>query len=112
MKSTQTVHVSQDRLDQIEYILTQSTNGIHLLFDKDTLRDTLQEPAPEAAKEYFSPDNLNKVQNILTEIIQQPTIAKKKHYLSTLDDDTYELFVRTYFNIVENTVLTSNPNQH
>ena len=110
MKSIQAVHVSQERLDQIEYLLTQSTKGIHLLFDRDTLVSTLQEPVKSG--DYFNFDNLNKVQNILTEMIQQPTIAEKRHYLSTLEDDAYELFVRTYFNIVENTVLTSSQNHH
>ena len=110
MKPMQTIHVSQERLDQIEHLLTQSTKGVHLLFDRDTLVNTLQEPIN--SRDYFNFDNLNKVQNILTEMIQQPTIAEKKHYLSTLEDDAYELFVRTYFNIVENTVLTSSQNHH
>ena len=110
MKPMQTIHVSQERLDQIEYLLTQSTKGVHLLFDRDTLVNTLQESIN--SRDYFNFDNLNKVQNILTEMIQQPTIAEKRHYLSTLKDDDYELFVRTYFNIVENTVLTSSQNHH
>lgn len=110
MKSAQTIKVSQERLDQIEYLLMQSTRGIHLLFDRDVLVNTLQEPVE--AKDYFSLENLNKVQDILTEMIKQPTIAEKKHYLSTLDEDVYALFIRTYFNIVENTVLTSRENHH
>ena len=112
MKSTQTqtIHVPKERLEQIEYILSQSTKGVHLLFDRDTLINTLQEPV--ASKDYFNCDNLNKVQNILIEIIKQPTIAEKRKYLATLEDDVYELFLRTYFNIVENTVLTSTPNHH
>lgn len=80
------------------------------MFDRDALISTLQEPVE--AREYFNLDNLNKVQDILTEMIQQPTIAEKRHYLSTLEDDAYALFVRTYFNIVENTVLTSSQNHH
>ena len=110
MKSTPAQTIPQERLDQIEYLLTQSTKGVHLLFDRDTLINTLQEPIE--ARDYFSFDNLNKVQTILAEMIQQPTIAEKRHYLSTLEDDAYELFVRTYFNIVENTVLTSTQNHH
>ena len=109
MKSA-TIEVSQERLEQIEYLLQSSTKGIHPLFDRDTLVNILQEPID--TMDYFNLDNLNRVQDILTEMIRQPTIAEKRHYLSTLEDDAYALFVRTYFNIVENTVLTSSQNHH
>ena len=102
--------VSRERLDQIEYLLYQSTNGIHLLFEKDSLRETLKIPVD--AKKYFTFDNLNRVQDILAEMIKQPTIEDKISYLSSLEGDAYELLVRTYFNIVENTVLERNPNRH
>ncbi len=101
---------TQDSLDQIEFLLSASTRGIHLLFDKDHLRETLQSPID--AQEYFTFENLNRVQDILTEMIQLPTFSEKIKYLQSLDPNHYELLIRTYFNIVENTVLESHPHQH
>ena len=79
MKSTPVQTISQERLDQIEYLLTQSTKGVHLLFDRDTLINTLQEPIE--ARDYFSFDNLNKVQTILTEMIPTTHYCRKKTLL-------------------------------
>ena len=102
--------ISQERLEEIEYLLVQSTKGIHLLFDRDTLRSKLQHSTNVVQS--LTQENLQIVQNILTEMIQQPTLEKKKYYLSTLAEDSYDLFVRTYFNIVENTVLEATSCPH
>lgn len=95
--------IPPERFEEIECILVQSTKGIHLLFDKDTLRSKLQDA--KKVEHYLTKENIQKVQGIIIEMIQQPTLEKKKYYLSTLEEDSYDLFVRTYFNIVENTVL-------
>ena len=103
-------YLSPERLKEIEYLLIQSTKGIHLLFDKDTLRNKLQDPM--RTDQYLTRENIQKVQGILTEMIQQPTLEKKKYYLSTLEEEAYDLFIRTYFNIVENTVLEATSCPH
>lgn len=99
-----------ERLEEIEYLVIQSTKGIHLLFDKDTLRTKLQDPM--RSDQDLTRENIQKVQGILMEMIQQPTLERKKYYLSTLEEDSYDLFIRTYFNIVENTVLEATSYPH
>jgi hypothetical protein len=81
-----------------------------LLFERQELLETLDLPVD--VQQYFTFENLNKVQDILTEMIQQPTIQSKRAYLASLDKSHYELLIRTYFNIVENTVLETNPHHH
>lgn len=104
------MNISPEKLEQIEYLLSQSTQGIHLLFDNASIAKILKNPTENL--DFFTVDNIKKVQGILTEFIERKTLTEKQDYLKRLDKTTYELLVRTYFNIVDNAVLESTPNKH
>ncbi len=104
------IYINQDQLKQLEALLTQSTNGIHLLFDRKTLTDILQHPTE--AMEFFTIENINRVQNILGEFLKRQKFDDKRQYLFSLDKESYELLVRSYFNIVENTILETTKLRH
>jgi hypothetical protein len=94
------IYVSPDQLEQVEYLIQQSSQGNHLLFDRATL------------KRVFSPDSRSKrplaeseayaVEHHLERIIVQPSLGEMRAYVETLDPETLDQVVRTYFNIVEN----------
>jgi hypothetical protein len=95
------VYLEKDQLAQAEYLFAQSANGLHLLFDNDTIKRVMSRPAD---KDHFSFENSQKVQKILSEFISKPGLKEKKAFLQTLDLENHDLLVRAYFNIVENSI--------
>lgn len=104
------MNISPDNLEQIEYLLSQSTKGIHLLFDNDSIARILSNPTENL--DFFNVDNIKKVQNILKQFIERKTFIEKQSFLRNLDALTYELLVRTYFNIVDNAILEATERKH
>lgn len=100
----------EHNLEQIEYLLYQSTQGIHFIFDKDELIKVLGQKNFE--KRLKDQSNVEKIQNLLTKFIEKPSIQEKKTFLETLDNETYELLVRAYFQLVENTILANSNIRH
>ena len=102
--------ISDSHLDQIEHLLAQSMNGIHLLFDNETIARILKTPTEE--KELFQLSNLDKIQELFTDFVQKESFFEKQEYLQSLDQTSFELLLRTYFHIVDNSLFTSDSNRH
>lgn len=99
------MHISESHLDQIEHLLAQSMNGIHLLFDNRTIARILKTPTEEL--DLFHNRNLDKIQDLFTEFLQRATFQEKLIYLANLDSESFEMLLRTYFHIVDNSVAAS-----
>ena len=97
-------------LDQIEYLLFQSTQGIHFMFDNADIVKVLSRPTDETDCLSFS--NMEKVQELLTKFIEKPSMVDKRRFLETLDKETFELLIRAYFQLVENTILANTKIRH
>lgn len=104
------VGINDSHLDQIEHLLAQSMNGIHLLFENETIRQILKKPTEEM--ELFHQRNLNRIQELFTELIHRDSLIDKQIYLQSLDPESYELLLRTYFHIVDNSVLQAGSEPH
>ena len=104
------IYINQEQLKQLESLLSQSTMGIHLLFDRPRIASILKNPTE--AQEFFSFENLSKVQTVLGEFLQKVSFEEKQRYLTDLDEQSYEILVRSYFNIVENTILEATKLKH
>lgn len=102
--------MEEQNLDQIEKLLTQSVNGHHYLFETCEIAQILSTPTEEI--DFFSFENMDRVQNLFSELINRLTFAEKKMFLSTLDKESYEILVRAYFHILENTILASTKVKH
>ncbi len=96
------LRISDSHLDQIEHLLAQSMNGIHLLFDNETIARILRVPTEE--KELFHLRNLDKIQDLFSQFVQKPTLFEKQAFLHSLDAASFELLLRTYFHIVDNSL--------
>ena len=103
-ESVKNLKISDSHLDQIEHLLVQSMNGIHLLFDNVTIAQVLKTPTEHI--DLFQIKNLDKIQDLFTEFIRRETLADKQLFLSTLDKESFEMLLRTYFHIVDNSVMT------
>lgn len=103
--------IQNKQLKEIEYLFNQSTKGFHLLFD-DNKKLTSILKTPTAEKHFFSSDNIKKIQSVFTGLIAKKSFQDKKNYLSQLNEENFEILVRTYFHIVDNTILTTNKVVH
>lgn len=104
------MQISETHLDHIEHLLAQSMNGIHLLFDHVSIAKVLRTPTEEA--ELFKLDNLEKIQNLFSELVERDSFADKRDFIESLDTDSYELLLRTYFHIVDNSMYAASTMRH
>lgn len=97
-------------LDQIEYLLYQSTQGVHFMFENSEIAKVLREPVDET--EFFTTSNMEKVKGLLTDLLDRPSMIEKKSFLERLSSEDYELMIRAYFHLVENTILANSNLRH
>lgn len=100
------INVSQKQLSQVEYLIQQSIQGHHVLFDHETIKEILNKSA------HLTVALETQVENIIEELIMKPTLTEKKAFLNALSRDVFEKVVCTYFNIVENNLFESTQVKH
>ena len=94
----------------MEALLSQSAKGIHVLFETKSLVQVLNQSHDE--KDFYDFEKMKKVQDVMTELIAKKTYLDKVSYLKGLDQASYNMLVRAYFHIVENTVRASSDLSH
>ncbi len=104
------LEIKQNELNEIELLLNQSVKGYHFLFDHKKVAQILKTPTEEI--DFFSKENLQRVQTLMTDLLSKKSFHQKQTYLSSLDHQNFELLVRTYFHIVDSTVLASLKTTH
>lgn len=92
----------EQNMHEIEYLLAQSTRGLHLLFDKTHIKRALQEPTN--GNQDFDKEDRSKVQNLFSDFIEKSSFAEKEEFLMQLPDEDREILIKAYFHIVENTI--------
>jgi hypothetical protein len=103
----------EKKIQKLESLLQQSALGHHLLFDHEAIRMALAgDSKTEAPKAELNSGNLAKVQKILNDLIEKPTLLAQQCFIRDLDQESYQLLIRTYFNIVENTVRAQTAYKH
>lgn len=104
------LRISASHLDQIEHLLVQSLNGIHLLFDNETIARILKTPTEE--DKLFHQQNLAKIQDLFTRFVKNDSLQSKREFLASLDPEAFELLLRTYFHIVDSSLSSAEYNRH
>lgn len=99
------IYVNQKQLDQVEYLIEQSTRGHHILFDIESIRCAFR-TVRSAVKSKKTAKAVSPEKHI-ENLILQPTLISKRAYLESLSRETYDRVVRTYFSIVENNIFES-----
>lgn len=95
----------EGNLQQIEYLLAQSTKGLHLIFDKQKIRSAYTQPKNGILD--FDKEDRDKIQNLFSGLIQSTSMNDKEGYLSQLSEEDQEILIKAYFHIVENTIKNS-----
>ena len=75
------VRIDDAQAEEIKYIISQSMNGLHVLFDNDTIKRYLH--GSENEDEVFDENKSRQTEKLI------------------------ERFIKTYFSIVENNILNS-----
>ena len=91
------IYVSEEQLQQVEYLLEQSRQGHHVLFSVNTVREAFRDETDSIAEE-----DAYEVEHHIERLIELDSIEKKQTYLKKVDSQTQHQIIRTYFNIVEN----------
>ncbi len=97
------------QLDQIEYLIQQSTQGLHFIFDHSDVASVLkldQVGAPLDIK------LMDKVQGLLTGLLGKPTMTEKRSFIERLPRTDYELLLKAYFQLVDKTILANSALRH
>ena len=103
--------IEKKHLKDIEFIFNQSVKGLHFLFDDNKkLIPILKKPIHE--KIFFESKNMQKIQDIFTGLISKKSLKEKRIYLNNLSDENFEILVRTYFHIIENSISKQNQLMH
>lgn len=102
--------IESQYLEKMEALLSHSALGIHILFDNNSVAKILSQNKDD--KDFYSLDKMKMVQDSMTELIAKKTYFEKMAYLNSLTPDAYEMLVRAYFHIVENTVRTNHSLNH
>ena len=94
--------VFEDNLAAVEDLLSQSVKGFHFAFDKDDIKLALGSPINGISD--FTMENTEQVQEIFFEFVKKKTLQDKQDFLNGLTIIDRELIIKTYFNILENTL--------
>lgn len=105
-----TAAINDSHLDEIEHLLAQSMNGIHLLFDNQTIAKILAKPTEEM--DLFSLKNMDRIQELFSQLVEKETLIEKQEFLESLPSESFEMLLRTYFHIVDNSLFAGDPVRH
>ena len=92
------IYVNQQQLDHIRYLVEQSAQGNHILFDPETVKRVSKQNRSDLEK-----DRTEVAEKLLEQIILCTTIEQKKLFISNLDRKTQDDVARVFLKIVANT---------
>jgi hypothetical protein len=104
------IRIDEKNLEEIERLLGQSLNGLHLLFENKKVAEVLKHPTESL--DFFSIENQDRIQVLFTSLVQHESYFDKLCFLRELDEESYEILLRTYFHILDNTVMATTPDRH
>ena len=99
------VHIDDSQVEEIKYIISQSMNGLHVLFDNETIKRYLN--SIDNDDEVFNENKSRETEKLVERFMSTPTITGKKMLFQSLNDEEKTLLIKTYFSIVENNILNS-----
>ena len=104
------IHVSKHQLAQVEYLLKQSVQGNHVLFDTEELRRVFEWAA--ARRFTLTEAEAYEVEPHIERLLEEPSLEGKRAYLRQLERPVFERVVMTYFSIVENNLYDTSETRH
>lgn len=91
------IYVNEDQLKEVNYLVSSSANGIHILFDEKTLLRI----APHINSNERNAQ-VEKAEQLLEQMILRKSITEKKAFLDSLDPEVYDEVAKVFLSIVQN----------
>jgi hypothetical protein len=104
------IQVPKPRLHRVEYLIEQSVQGNHVLFDPDDLRRVLSRARARGFS--LSAEDAYETEPYIERLLEQESLQASRAYLSRLTRDEYERVLLTYLCIVENALYDSTEARH
>jgi hypothetical protein len=101
------ITVSQAQLDTVEYLIKQSAQGNHILFDLDLVRRVFTHPTCP-----MNESDAYEVEHHIEKLIALEGFDNQKAYVDHLPEEILHRVIKTYFNIVENSMFESSKERH
>lgn len=102
--------IKEKGLEKMEALLKQSAQGIHVLFDNQTIARAMSKKHDD--RDFLDFNKMKRIQDVMTELVTKTNYYDKVAYLEALDEGSFDMLVRTYFHIVENTVRSTSEHSH
>lgn len=96
---------------QLEYLISQSTQGIHFLFERRDIAHAML-TAPIDESDFFTARNMERVQSLISRLLDKPTLSTKERFIRSLNEAERCLLIRAYFHLVENALHKESGRQH
>jgi len=106
------IYVNEAQLNQVQYLIEQSLKGHHVLFDVEDVKRAFFSDEFIPSETCFDEEQAYSVEHHIERLLEQPSLAEKRAYLGSLDTTTYELVLKTYFNIIENSLYEKKESFH
>lgn len=103
--------IEEKSLERMEALLSHSALGVHVLFDNRSIAAVFSNQIIEE-KDFYDFDKMKKVQDVMTELIAKKTYWEKISFINSLDTDAFQMLLRAYFHIVENSVRANSMDLH
>jgi hypothetical protein len=110
-KEANLAQIEEKSLERMEALLSHSALGVHVLFDNRSIAAVFSNQIVEE-KDFYDFDKMKKVQDVMTELIAKKTYWEKISYINSLDTDAFQMLLRAYFHIVENSVRANSMDLH
>ena len=110
MSDSNQAALQEKGLEKMEALLKQSAQGIHVLFQNSEIAAAIKNSDEKV--DFCDFTQMKKVQDIMSTLIGKNTYIEKIAYIKELDQESYQMLIRTYFHIVGNTVRASTEQHH
>ena len=104
------VYLDEQQINSLKSILTQSEQGIHVLFENNLIASVFKNPYSE--EDFFEIENIKKVQDDILKLLQFKTLTEKCDFINSLTEEDKHRIVRAYFYIIENNLRTNQKLPH
>ncbi len=104
------VYLDEQQINNLKSILSQSEQGIHVLFDNSLITQVFKKDYSE--EKFFEVENIKEVQDDILKLLQCKTLSEKQGYISSLNELEKHRIVRAYFYIIENNLRSTQKLPH
>ena len=106
------ITVSGKQVRESEYLIHQSIQGHHVLFDPQSVKRILENRPVEPEKKRSPDSRQSASEKNLEGMLELPTLAQKRAFLEKLSPLELEGLICLWFNVVENSLYQASQERH